>query len=111
MGQIVKTPKPPYYSVIFTSQRTDGDNGYGDVAEKMIQSAEKMDGYIGAESLRDEAGFGMTISYWKSLESINEWRNHMGHMKAKKNGKEVWYSEYMLRICKVETDRYFENEK
>lgn len=30
-----QTPEPPYYAVIFTSVRTDGDNGY---AEKLPES-------------------------------------------------------------------------
>ncbi len=29
MSKIVKTPKTPYYAVIFTSIRILGDNGYG----------------------------------------------------------------------------------
>ena len=111
MSRIVKTPKTPYYSVIFTSKRTDGDNGYSIVADKMMSEAEKIDGFIGAESLRDESGFGMTISYWESLDSINDWRNHIGHMEAKLKGKELWYSEYKLRICKVEIDNYFKTPK
>lgn len=34
MSGIVKTPPPPYYAVIFASQRTEGDRGYGKMAEK-----------------------------------------------------------------------------
>ena len=33
---IAKTPNPPYYAVIFSSQRTDDDHGYSDIAHKMI---------------------------------------------------------------------------
>lgn len=28
------TPEPPYYAVIFSSLRTEDDNGYGKMAEK-----------------------------------------------------------------------------
>jgi len=34
MSLIAKTPKPPYCAVIFTSLRTEGDNGYGAMAQK-----------------------------------------------------------------------------
>lgn len=34
-----KTPKPPYYAVIFSSKRTDGDNGYAKVAQRMAELA------------------------------------------------------------------------
>jgi hypothetical protein len=35
MSYIANTPEPPYYTVIFTSLRTEGDNGYAEVAETM----------------------------------------------------------------------------
>lgn len=33
------TPEPPYYAVIFTSRRTDGDNGYDAMATAMFELA------------------------------------------------------------------------
>ena len=33
------TPPPPYYAVIFTSQRTEGDRGYDRMAERMVDGA------------------------------------------------------------------------
>lgn len=30
---LAKTPSPPYYAVIFSSTRTDGDNGYQEMSE------------------------------------------------------------------------------
>ncbi len=35
MSEIANTPKPPYYAVIFSSHRTDGDYGYAEMAERM----------------------------------------------------------------------------
>ena len=67
---IAQTPKPPYYAVIFTSERTDGDNGYSKMSEKMMILAAKQDGYLGVESARD--AIGITISYWRDLESIKK---------------------------------------
>ncbi|WP_055668660.1 antibiotic biosynthesis monooxygenase family protein [Desnuesiella massiliensis] len=109
MNGIVKTPKPPYYAVIFTSIRTSGDNGYGKVSDDIVNIVSKQKGFLGAESVRDEDGFGMTISYWDSIESINEWKYNVPHMKAKEMGKKMWYSKYMIRICKVENDNYFDS--
>ncbi|GAB6110061.1 antibiotic biosynthesis monooxygenase family protein [Fusibacter bizertensis] len=108
MSKIARTLETPYYAVIFTSTRTLGDNGYENVGDKMFEMASKQKGFLGAESVRDEEGFGMTISYWDSLESIDIWRNNVSHMKAKEMGKKMWYSKYMIRICKVESDNYFE---
>lgn len=39
MSLIANTPKPPYYAVIFTSHRTEGDNDYGQMAERMVELA------------------------------------------------------------------------
>ncbi len=68
MSMIAQTPKPPYYAVIFTSLRTDIDEGYADMASKMVQLAAEQPGFLGMESARD--GLGITVSYWHSLEAI-----------------------------------------
>ena len=65
-------PEPPYYAVIFSSQRTDGDKGYAAMADRMAELASQQPGYLGAESVRDAQGFGITVSYWESLEAIKE---------------------------------------
>lgn len=41
MSFIANTPKPPYYAVIFTSVRTERENGYGDMARKMVELAQQ----------------------------------------------------------------------
>lgn len=110
MSEIVKTPETPYYAVIFTSIRTPGDNGYERISDEIVNIVSKEKGFLGAESVRDKDGFGMTISYWDSLESIDSWKRNGPHMEAKEMGKKMWYSKYMIRICKVERDNYFDNK-
>ena len=34
---LARTPEPPYYAVVFSSRRTEGDRGYGKMAEKMVE--------------------------------------------------------------------------
>lgn len=101
---ISKTPPPPYYAVIFTSQRTEGDNGYRETADKMVCLAEKQAGFLGAESVREANGLGITISYWDSLESIKEFKELAAHKEAQKNARDTWYSTFGLRVCKVEKE-------
>ena len=37
-GGFAKTPAPPYYAVVFTSQRRDDDDaGYGSTADRMVE--------------------------------------------------------------------------
>ncbi|MDQ0199747.1 antibiotic biosynthesis monooxygenase family protein [Neobacillus ginsengisoli] len=107
MSGLAKTPRPPYYAVIFTSQRTNGENGYGMMADKMVELASQQKGFLGVESARDE-GLGITVSYWDSLDSIKEWKENAAHKIAQDKGKRIWYKKFSLRVCKVERDNFFE---
>jgi len=69
-NSIARTPQPPYYAVIFTSQRTEGDRGYGRMADRMIELARAQPGFLGVESVRGADGLGITVSYWASKEAI-----------------------------------------
>lgn len=99
---IAPTPEPPYYAVIFTSVRTDGDAGYGAMAERMDALAREQPGYLGVESARE--GIGITVSYWRNLESIRAWKANAEHLFAQQAGRSTWYSDYRVRIAKVERD-------
>jgi heme-degrading monooxygenase HmoA len=103
MPDIARTPKPPYYAVIFTSLRTDEDHAaYSDMAAKMEALAATQPGYLGVESARD--GLGITVSYWESLEAIAAWKRNAAHQIAQKRGREAWYAAFKLRVAKVERD-------
>ena len=97
--------KKPYYAVIFTSLRTDGDQGYAEMAEEMESLARKQPGFLEMESARD--GLGITVSYWESLEAIADWKANMDHRQAQKNGIKTWYTWYKVRICRVEREYEF----
>ncbi|SNR39251.1 antibiotic biosynthesis monooxygenase family protein [Lutibacter flavus] len=103
---IANTPKPPYYTVIFSTIRTEIDEGYLETAEKMEELAKLQDGYLGIESARNDVG--ITVSYWESLEAILNWKNNAEHIIAREKGRALWYKKYQLRISKVEHDYGFE---
>jgi len=102
MAKISDTPKPPYYAVIFTSLRTQGDMGYSQMADRMIELAQQQKGFLGIESARDD--LGITVSYWSDLASIKGWKMNAEHLAAQKMGRENWYSSFKVRISKVERD-------
>jgi len=102
-GQPAQTPEPPYYAVIFTTRRTEGDRGYGAMAEKMVELAARQPGFLGIESVRDPAtGLGITVSYWDSEASIARWKANAEHRIAQEAGQKLWYADYVLRVAKVE---------
>ena len=88
--------------MIFASTRTPGDQGYAQMADRMVELAAQQPGYLGVESTRGADGFGITVSYWDSLESIAAWRRHAEHRVAQETGIRSWYEHYTLRIAKVE---------
>ncbi|TYL47337.1 antibiotic biosynthesis monooxygenase family protein [Marinomonas sp. IMCC 4694] len=102
MSVIANTPKPPYYAVIFTSTRSEADNGYGEMANRMVALAEQQSGFLGIESARED--IGITVSYWADLESIKRWKANAEHVEAQKNGRQSWYSAFKVRVSKVERD-------
>ena len=97
--------KKPYFAVIFTNLRKEGDNGYAEMAQQMEALAKEQPGYLGFESARD--GLGIAISYWESLEAIARWKAQADHLQAQSKGKSLWYSWYKVRICKVEREYDF----
>ncbi|HFA49645.1 MAG TPA: antibiotic biosynthesis monooxygenase [Bacteroidetes bacterium] len=103
---IAKTPAPPYYAVIFSSIRTEVDDGYGATAQRMVELAKQQPGYLGHESVSD--GMGITVSYWDSLEAIKNWKANTEHVLAQKKGRSTWYKSFKTRICLVEREYGFE---
>lgn len=101
-GILARTPEPPYYAVIFTSLRTAGDHGYGAMAERMVDLGSRYDGFLGIESARGADGLGITVSYWRDEAAIAAWKRDTEHQKAQRGGQQTWYSDYEVRIAKVE---------
>lgn len=105
-SMIAITPEPPYYAVIFSSIRTPVNVGYTEMAQKMLKLAALQDGFLGVESASEN--IGITVSYWKDLDSIRKWKAHTEHLIAQQKGKEEWYAAFKTRISKVERDYGFE---
>lgn len=98
------TPQPPYYAVIFTSVRTDGDHGYADMAKRMLELASRQPGFLGFESARQD--IGISVSYWASPEAIQAWKQDVSHREAQSRAKD-WYRAFRVRVCRVEREYGF----
>lgn len=101
MSNIANTPKPPYYAVIFTSIRTEGDNGYAEAVKRILEIAHQQPGFLGYEAARQD--IGISVSYWESLEAIQAWKAHPEHRKVQEM-ETVWYGESRIRVSRVERD-------
>jgi heme-degrading monooxygenase HmoA len=100
---IASTPEPPYYAVVFTSlYSNDADEGYQQMAAKMLELAAQQPGYLSVETARGDDRLGITVSYWQDLDSIKAWKQVTAHLDAQRRGRESWYERYEVRIAKVE---------
>lgn len=104
MVSAAQTPQPPYFAVIFTSVRTEGDNDYAETAKQMLELASAQPGFLGFESARQE--IGISISYWSSQEAIMAWKENVAHRQAQSRAKD-WYKQFRVRVCRVEREYGF----
>lgn len=101
--RFAETPEPPYYAVVFTSQRNDADaDGYAEAAERMIELAREQPGFLGMESVRGADGVGITVSYWRTEAAILGWKHQAEHAATRNRGRRDWYTRYITRVAKVE---------
>lgn len=102
MSQVATTPEPPYTAVIFTSVRTEVDEGYARMADRMVELAAEQPGFLGVESARSE--LGITVSYWATHADAGAWKQVAAHLVAQERGQRVWYADYRVRICTVDRE-------
>jgi len=102
-----QTP-PPFHAVIFVSQRTPGDNGYGDESARMVAMVKEQPGFIGMESVRGADGKGITVAFFDSEDAIREWGRVAEHRQAQASGRASWYENYQLYYSTVERIRSWE---
>ncbi len=103
MSDFARLPEPPYYAVIFTSQRNgEDDAGYAAAAERMLELAKQQPGYLGVESVRGAGGFGITVSYWESEAAIGAWKHNAEHAATRAHGRKHRYEHFELRVARVD---------
>ena len=91
------------FAVIFSSQRKAGEReAYEADAKAMVELASKQPGFLGVESARSADGFGITVSYWDSLEAIRNWKDVPAHAAVQERGKTSFYERYEVRVAGVE---------
>jgi heme-degrading monooxygenase HmoA len=96
---------PPYYAVIFISKLTQHTEGYQKTAERMVELAQTMPGFLGFESAREESG--ITVSFWRDEKSIQNWKQQSEHKLAQQSGIKQWYASYEMHIARVERYKKF----
>ncbi|MFI6419193.1 antibiotic biosynthesis monooxygenase family protein [Streptomyces sp. NPDC050842] len=108
--KLVAGLEPPYYTALFTSVRPDAPEGYAETSSRMQEIVKDIPGFLGYEYARTPGGIGITVAYFRDLESLDAWRLDTEHQAAKTHGREHWYESYSVHIGKVERSYSFERE-
>jgi heme-degrading monooxygenase HmoA len=103
----VAAHEPPYYAVVFTSVRTEGDDGYAETSERMEELVREVPGYLGMDHARTPGGLSITVGYFRDLAAIEEWRSDLEHRAAQEHGRAHWYESYTLHVARVERSHTF----
>lgn len=94
---------PDTIAVIFSAKRSGNDEeGYAKAAAAMVKLAQKQKGFVDIDSVRDQNGYGITISYWQSEDDAIAWRDNETHAAIRDKGRAIWYDCYALQIAKIE---------
>jgi glutathione S-transferase len=95
------------FAVVFSSHLAAPSAEYDELARTMDELARSQPGFLGMESARGADGFGITVSFWSSLEAIRAWREHPEHRAAQARGREAFYHQYEIRICEARSGYRF----
>ncbi|MER5307067.1 antibiotic biosynthesis monooxygenase [Streptomyces sp. NPDC002773] len=108
--KLVAGIEPPYYTALFTSIRPEAPEGYAETSTRMQEIVKEIPGFLGYEAARSPGGIGITVAYFRDLESLDAWRLDTEHQAAKAYGREHWYESYSVHIGKVERSYSYERE-
>ena len=100
--KLLETGVPPYFAVIFSFRLRDVDlSEYYRKSDLLMDKAMRLPGFYGEEAIRLEDRNGLTVSYWRSLEDIKEWRDDTEHKATRRLGIANWYQQYDLRVAEI----------
>ena len=87
---------------VFRSRvRRENLEEYTKMAAKMSGLAQSMPGYISHKGFTAEDGERVTIVEFESEETHRAWAELPAHRKAQQLGRERFYSEFSIHVCKA----------
>ncbi len=94
-------------AVIFEVIPAEGQKEkYFEIASSLKTQLEKMPGYISIERFQSVTNPDkiLSLSFWESEDSIQQWRNLEAHRWAQLEGRDHVFKDYRLRIAVVSRD-------
>ena len=88
---------------IFRSRlRAEHLEDYARVAARMDELAHQMPGFRSIKTFQATDGERVSIVEFDSEEDHQAWRRHPEHQEAQKLGRELFYSEFQIQVCRLE---------
>jgi heme-degrading monooxygenase HmoA len=90
---------------IFRSRlRPEHAEEYHRLAPQIERLAKSMAGFVAFKSFAAPDGERVSIVEFASEAAHNAWRDHAQHRAAQKLGREKFYAEFRIQVCRIEKD-------
>ena len=93
-----------------TRLRDDAGPDYAPLAERMLELAQAMPGFVSFRHYGAADGERISVVEFESAETALAWRNHPEHREAQERGRTDFYSWYRLQVCEQLRERVFERK-
>jgi heme-degrading monooxygenase HmoA len=93
---------------VFRSRlRSEHANEFQRLADRMLQIAQSMPGFISYKVYAAADGERCSIIEFESPELLQAWREHPEHREAQRLGRERFYEEYTLQVSEPARESRF----
>jgi heme-degrading monooxygenase HmoA len=90
---------------IFRSRlRAEHQEEYERMAARMHDLAQNMLGFVSIKTFTASDGERVSLVEFDSEAAHQAWRQHPEHREAQRLGREKFYSEYRIQVCRLERD-------
>lgn len=97
--------------ILFRSKLTPAaGQDYADMNKFLADYVQSRPGFVAVKSFKAEDGERLTVVWWRDRESLEQWRQDMHHVEAKKLGRQKWYDYYKIEIAEVYRQSEFERD-
>ncbi|MEU9332898.1 antibiotic biosynthesis monooxygenase [Streptomyces sp. NPDC048290] len=100
--------EPPYHIVVFSTVRTERQDGYAETNARMEELVKEIPGFLGLDHAQTPGGLGITVGYFRDADAIARWRSDDEHRAAQRRGMSEWYERYTVQVAKVERSQEFQ---
>jgi heme-degrading monooxygenase HmoA len=90
---------------IFRSRlRPEHIKEYEKVLARMRELVKSMPGFVSAKTFTAPDGERVSIEIFESPEALAAWREHPEHREAQRLGREKFYAEFHIQVCRLERE-------